>query len=161
MEKDIKPLYRKVNTKARHCNHMRGGDAKYDRGAKNGVSKSMKRDVERGLDYTPLYKFLLSKVGEDWSNIYNSIVNRVEDKDTIFWMVARFKTDKKDIVRVDESTYYSGLFIDEDNILRKVRPELRNEDLYPSCPCCTHSFNGKPFNNKYTLEQGFIIREDK
>ncbi len=33
------------------------------------VKEKMKRGVERGLDYTPLFKFLLSKVGSDWDSV--------------------------------------------------------------------------------------------
>ena len=34
MKRDKEPLYRKVNTKARHCHHQFGSDAKYDRNTK-------------------------------------------------------------------------------------------------------------------------------
>jgi len=52
-------------------------------------------------------------------------------------------------MRVGESSYCSGLRIDAEGRLALVDPALRNEDLQPSCRCCTHSFNGNPFVNKF------------
>jgi hypothetical protein len=43
---------------------------------------------------------------------------------------------------VGESTYYSGLFVDDENRLRKVDPDLGPESMARSCACCTHTFNG-------------------
>jgi hypothetical protein len=62
------PLYRKVNTRARGVHHEFGGDFRHDR-AKERMSDethgSMHGRKERGRDYTPLFHFLLSKVGEE------------------------------------------------------------------------------------------------
>jgi hypothetical protein len=33
--------------------------------------------------------------------------------------------------------------------MKKVSPELSVDDLHPSCGCCTHTFNGKPFTNRF------------
>ena len=44
-----KPLYRKVNTRTRNVSHNKGSDAKRDRNTKKGISKSLKKDVQRGL----------------------------------------------------------------------------------------------------------------
>ena len=149
MNKDIKPLYRKVNTKARGVHHYKGSDAKYDRNTKSGVKKSMKKDVQRGLDYTPLYKFLLSKVGEDWTKVHSEAINRLDCEDPIFHLVAEDDSEKRDYVRCGESSYYSGLYVDENNKLQKVNPNFKNEDLTPSCDCCTHTFNGKILIRKF------------
>lgn len=158
MKKDIKPLYRKVNTTTRmDCgDHFMGSDAKYDRNTKDGVKKNMKRNVQRGLDYTPLYKFLLSKVGEDWDKIYSEAIKRLDCEEPIYHIVLKCNeynrfSEVKDryFVRVGESSYYSALFVDDDNILRVVNPDFKNEDMAPSCPCCTHTFNGKIFVKKY------------
>lgn len=151
MKKDIKPLYRKVNTRARHVHHNSGSDAKYDRNTKKGISKSMKKDKQRGLDYTPLYNFLLSKIGQDWNKIHSEAINRLDKEEPIYHLVALDEHQKKDRVRIGESSYYSGLFVDEDNKLQKVNPDLKNEDLTPECPCCTHTFNGKPFLKKHSF----------
>ncbi len=149
MGKDIKTLYRKVNSKARNCKHNIGPDAKNDRNTKKGISKSMKKNDHRGLDYTPLYKFLLSKVGEDWDVIHSQAIGRLDKEDPIYHLVARTEEDKKDKVRCGESSYYSGLYIDDNNKLQKVNPDLKNEDLYPSCHCCTYTWNGTPFQKTY------------
>ena len=64
--KQKKPLYRKVNTRARNVHHKFGQDYSKSKRTKR-PDTSMKRGVRRGLDHTPLYKFLLSKVGQDWT----------------------------------------------------------------------------------------------
>lgn len=149
MKKDIKPLYRKVNTKARNVHHNFGSDAKYDRNTKAGLNKSMKQGVQRGLDYTPLYRFLLSKVGKDWDMIYSEAVSRLDSEDAIFHLVRRDNSDSRPYITCGESSYYSTLFVDENNLLQIVDPTFTNEKLWPSCHCCTHTFNGKPYVNKY------------
>jgi hypothetical protein len=151
MNKDIKPLYRKVNTTAHGACHN-PGSAKRDRGKKNGISKSMKKDDQRGLDYTPLYMFLLSKVGKDWDLTHSEAIKRLDKEDPIFWMVAKTEAEKRDIIRGGESSYYSGLYIDENNILQKVDPNVKNEDFTPSCWCCTKTFNGKVLIKKFNFE---------
>lgn len=149
MNKEVKPLYRKVNSKAIGCHHHTGPDAKNDRNTKKGMSKSMKKNDHRGLDYTPLYKFLLSKVGEDWTTIHSQAVARLDKEEPIYHLVAKDESHKKDYVRCGESSFYSGLYIDEENKLQKVNPDLKNEDLYPSCWCCTHTLNGTKFQKTY------------
>lgn len=143
------PLYRKVNTKARGVHHNFGSDAKHDRNTKGGTNKNMKKGVERGLDYTPLYRFLLSKVGQDWDKVHSEAVSRLDKEDPIYHLVARNDAEKKDYVRCGESSFYSGLYVDEHNILQKVNPNFANEHLYPSCHCCTHTFNGTPLIKTY------------
>ena len=159
MNKEVKPLYRKVNTKARHCHHMFGSDAKYDRNTKKGISKSMKKNVQRGLDYTPLYKFLLSKIGQDWDSIHSQAVSRLDKEEPIYHLVARNESEKKDFVYCNENSAYNGLYVDEDNKLQKVNPSLKNEDLYPSCSCCTHTFNGTRLQktwDDFNKKQSFV-----
>ena len=60
------PLYRKVNTKARNVHHNFGSDFKYSRNKKKETLEQTKGAMygnkERGLDYTPLFRFLLSKL---------------------------------------------------------------------------------------------------
>ena len=76
MKRETKPLYRKVNTRARGVRHDFGGDFKNSRNKKREnpeVTKgSMHGKVERGLDYTPLFRFLLSKVGLAWETVFSS-----------------------------------------------------------------------------------------
>jgi hypothetical protein len=108
----------------------------------------MKHGTKHGLDYTPLFKFLLSKVGEDWDSVYSEVIGRVQSEDPIWWMV-KSNANYESIWRAGESSYYSRLFVDDSGILQKIDTEIRLENLYPSCPCCTHTFNGVPFSRKY------------
>lgn len=148
MNRDKEPLYRKVNTNALHSRHHSGGDARHDRNTKDGLKKTLKKDVKRGLDYTPLYRFLLSKVGEDWDKVHSEAISRLDKEAPIYRLVARNDTEKRDYVRCGENTMYSGLYIDNENKLRKVNPNFHNEHLYPTCKCCTHTFNGVTLSNK-------------
>lgn len=148
MDKDKKPLYRK-EADARGNFHHKGPDSKYERHTKKGIQRSMKKNVERGLDYTPLYKFLLSKVGQDWTLVHSEAISRLNKQEPIYHLVAENDDDKKDVVRCGENSRYSGLYVDENNILQLVNPNFTNEMLYPSCHCCTHTFNGKKLVKTY------------
>ena len=55
---------------------------------------------QRGLDYTPLFKFLLKKVGSNWDDVYSEAVSRLDRPDPIFWLVAINENQKKDYVRI-------------------------------------------------------------
>lgn len=148
------PLYRKVNTRARHVFHDHGGDYRHRRNTeKERVSAAtrgrMRGKLRRGLDYTPLARFLLSKVGEDWDDVFREASARLDSTEPIFWMVARQPREREGYVGMGETTYYSGLFVDDDNRLRKVDPTIGPETLKPSCPCCTYTFNGVRFVQKY------------
>lgn len=155
-----KPLYRKVNTRTRGVRHHTGGDYRHERNTRqekrneaDEVSRgSMHGRTQRGLDYTPLFRFLLSKVGEDWQAVHAEAISRIDREEPIFWLVARNEDEEKPYVRVGESSYFSGLYVDENGKLAKVAPDLRNEDLRPSCACCTHTFNGVPFVNRFKPE---------
>jgi hypothetical protein len=59
------PLYRKVNTQTHRVHHHTGGNYRTERKAlgESDASRSpMHGKSRRGLDYTPLSRFLLSKV---------------------------------------------------------------------------------------------------
>ncbi|WP_083251746.1 MULTISPECIES: hypothetical protein [Pseudomonas] len=142
-----KPLYRKVNTKAHGVHHLHGGDFKDTRNRESGVG--MRKGIQRGLDYTPLFKFLLAKVGFPWSGIYSEVVSRLDKKEPIYWLVAMEFELANEVVRVGESSYYSGLYVDEEGVLRVVNPDVDEAVLEPLCKCCTHTFNGVPFTRKY------------
>lgn len=151
------PLYRKENKTAYGFKGNRGDDYCNSRHTKqtrqdtlNEVSRlGMKGKVERGRDYTPLFRFLLSKVGKDWDEVHSEAVSRLDKKAPIFWMVAIHEAEKRELVCMSESAYWSGLYVDENNILQKVNPELTIHDIYPYCACCTHTFNGELVTNKY------------
>ena len=144
-----KPLYRKVNTRARGVHHNSGSHYRYERNSKGERRGPMKQGVQRGLDYSPLFRYLLSKVGEDWDIVHSEAVSRLDRPDPIFWMVAIREQDRRPFVRVGESSYFSGLFVDDDNRLQIVAPEIGPEDMEPYCGCCTHTLNGVPFQQPY------------
>ncbi|MBL4668964.1 MAG: hypothetical protein JKY30_06840 [Flavobacteriales bacterium] len=152
MNKDKKSLFRKVNTRARGVHHNFGGDFKYSRNQKREsveqTKGSMHGKKERGLDYTPLFRFLQSKVDTEWNEVFSEAISRLDKPEPIFWLVAENEEDKKDYVRIGESTYFSGLYVDNDGKLQLTKPELDAKDMKPLCNCCTHTLNGKVFGTK-------------
>jgi hypothetical protein len=154
MGHEPKPLYRKVNTTARGVIHDSGGDFRHDRNAKasqktDAARGTMHGTKRRGLDYTPLFRFLLSSVGKNWEQVYGEAVARLDRKEPIFWLVALRKNDGEPVVRVGESTYFSGLFVDDDHTLQIVDPSITIDTMAPLCACCTHTFNGAPFIRRF------------
>lgn len=142
-----KPLYRKVNTRTHGVHHRFGGDYRDERqpnledGAE-GLRASMHGRQRRGLDYTPLFRFLLSRVGEPWEPVLREAAARLDRVEPIFWLVARSAAERRDCVRIGEASYYSGLYVDACGRLQLVNPSLTAADLVPGCRCCTHTFNG-------------------
>jgi hypothetical protein len=148
------PLYRRVNTRARNVHHGHGGDYRHQRNTKrerdsDETRGSMRQYQRRGLDYTPLFQYLLSKIGKDWGDVLSEAAARLDSTEPIFWMVARQRHERQDYVRLGESTYYSGLYVDADNRLQAVNPELGPHNMEPFCSCCTHTFNGVRFTRRY------------
>lgn len=150
------PLYRRVNTRT-HGVHHGGGEARWDRNSKEATRDerlrgSMHAGKRHGLDYTPLFRFLLSKVGQDWGAIHAEAVARLDQTDPIWWMVAQNPHEERPFFLTGESTYWSKLRVDADNRLVKVDPDLTVERMEPSCACCTHTFNGVRFVRPYRPE---------
>lgn len=149
--REKEPLYRRVNTCARYVHHNFGGEYRWSRQKSDSLEGqgSMHAGKRRGRDYTPLSRFLLSRVGKDWTEVHREAVSRLDDEEPIFWLVARTEAEKRPWVLVGESSYYSGLYIDENNCLAIVDPKLSVEQMEPSCSCCTHTFNGVHFTRPY------------
>lgn len=142
-------LYRTVNTRTHGVRHG-GGDFRHERGTKeartNDATRLPMRGGQRhGRDYTPLFRFLLANVGRPWAEIYSEAKPRLDSTEPIYWLVARAETERRDYVRVGESSYFSGLYVDEQGLLQLVNPQLGLEDMTPSCTCCTHTLNGLRF----------------
>lgn len=147
-------LYRKVNTTAHGVHHGHGGAFGDERNTKQqersvGTRQSMHGKRQRGLDYTPLFKFLLSKVGVGWNDVYAEAVSRLDRAEPIFWLVALHEHERKPFVRIGESSYYSGMYVDAAGILQVVDPSLGASSLVPDCKCCTHTFNGVRFTKSF------------
>jgi len=149
------PLYRRINTRTtltHGVRHEEGGEYRWVRHRKNEsvVGRgSMCSGKQNGHDYTPLYKYLISRVGHDWDEVFREAAKRLDRSEPIFRFVAQNEAEKAAVVRTGENTWFSGLFIDENNRLAIVDPNLQVGDFFPTCPCCTHSFNGTPFVRKF------------
>lgn len=148
------PLYRKDNKRAiKYCGD-KGGDFKHTRHTKvfknsDSTHASMHGKTKRGYDYTPLFRFLLSKVGKDWDEVFSEAKSRLDKEEPIFYMVALYEENKQETINYGSNSKWSGLFVDESNILQKVNPNLTVSDLFPGCSCCTHTFNGKVIANEW------------
>lgn len=136
------PLFRKEGSQPR--NYRRNVDGKFRqiRHSKQikefeGIRMSM-IGKQRGLDYTPLFRFLHSKEGKYWNDVHSEAVSRLDKESPIFWLVVN---DGRAIVRVGEMTYYHAMFIDEVGILRFVD---KSATMSASCRCCTTTLDGKP-----------------
>jgi len=144
------PLYRSVNTRTHGVKHGVGGEYRHERNSKASQASessrtSMHSRHRHGRDYTPLFSFLISRVGKPWSEVFSEAKSRLDTTDPIFWLVARTEAERREFVRVGESSYFSGLYVDEQGLLKFVNSELRPQDMQPSCTCCTHTLNGVRF----------------
>ena len=149
-----KPLYRKVNSRTHGVNHGNGGKAKWDRGTKPENNRdyligSMHSHHQHGLDYTPLFRFLISRVGKSWADVHKDAVARLDKPEPIYWLVAEHEDNQKPYVRIGERSYFSGLYVDDAGCLARVNPLMDETTLPPFCACCTHTFNGKRFTQKF------------
>lgn len=149
-----KPLFRRENTTAHRPNVHIGGEYRDQRNTKSegrseAVRSSMHSKERWGRDYTPLFKFLLSRVGSRWSDVYSEAIDRLDSAEPVFWLVALRECEYQDYVRIGESSYYSGLFIDERGLLQMTNPSVTPSSLVPLCKCCTHTFNGVRFTQSF------------
>ena len=152
------PLYRKVNTTAHGVHHRTGGafhEERHSAAVRNteAAHLSMHGKKHRGLDYTPLFRFLLSKVGSSWNEVHAEAMSRLDRSEPIFWLVALRPQDEQEYVRTGEASYFSGLRVDDQGILQIVNRSLGPESLAPQCACCTHTFNGVRFTRPYDVSQ--------
>jgi hypothetical protein len=140
------PLYRKINTRTHHVRREGGGEFRHERhsGADwESIRGSMHPGRKHGHDYTPLHRFLLSRVGKPWAPTRSEAAARIDDESQIAWMVAEPGQPRRDCVRTGENSYFSGLYVDDEGVLRVVEPGLSAATFLPSCTCCTHTFNGE------------------
>lgn len=150
MRDRVAPLYRSVNTRTHGVRHDRGGDARHARNAKGAkdadiAHASMHGSPRRGRDYTPLFRFLLSREGQPWDAVYAEAKARLDTTEPMFWQVALREEEGKRYVRTGESSYVSGLYVDREGLLRRVDPDLVAADMVPTCTCCTHTLDGIRF----------------
>ncbi|WP_372017248.1 hypothetical protein [Pseudoxanthomonas sp. 10H] len=145
------PLYRSVNTRTHGVRHGQGGEYRHTRHARDAdadaTHASMHGRQRHGRDYTPLFRFLLSKVGRAWDEVFAEAKARLDTTEPVFLLVARTDAERRGIVRVGESSYFSGLYVDARGVLCLVDPGLDARDMQPDCACCTHTFNGVRFGS--------------
>ena len=156
MRGEKQPLYRKVNWTAHIARH--GTDSGKSSASERNTKAARENESGRGsmhsrrrngLDYTPLFKFLLSRVGADWVATHREALSRIDREEPITWMVAENKDSASPYFRYGESSYFSSLFVDGDGKLAIVDPTVTKDSLTPYCSCCTHTFNGHPFSRKF------------
>ena len=155
MKNQKKPLYRSVNSTAHGARHGSWEKSRRQRNTKAAVNnRSMKQSMHsgqrHGFDYTPLFRFLLSKVGENWDDVHSEAVARLDREEPIGWMVAASYSEGRPFFSAGESSYFSGLYVDENNILAVVDPGTTADTMRPSCSCCTHTLNGRRFTTPYS-----------
>jgi hypothetical protein len=151
------PLFRKVNTKTHGVRHGLRGEYRHERNTKaekcsEATHRPMHGKKHHGLDYTPLFKFLHSKIGENWNEIYSEAVSRLDRPDPIFRLVALHEHERKEYVWTGETSLFSDLYVDEKGRLQLVNPNLGPEQMMPLCHCCTYTLNGKPFTGRPSSE---------
>ncbi len=104
MFKTKKPLYQKVNPTAHGVYHHIGGNFSEARNQTNSIdapmSQSLRKGARRGLGDTPLFRFLLSRVGRHWNGTFSVAVGRFDQNATTFWLVALREEDAQDYVRL-------------------------------------------------------------
>ena len=150
------PLWRRRNTRTQRV-YPHGGEYRWNRNTKAGREWESGRTV-RGFggahladtrDYTPLFRFLLSKVGRPWAGVHSEAVSRLESAEPIGWLVAERPEDERPYIYCGENSAWSGLKVDGRGFLVRVDPTLAPEHMEPSCPCCTHTLNGVPFGRPF------------
>ena len=154
MRRHNKPLYRSVNTRTYGVRHGSGAKYKWERNTKAAADnkashQSMHSGQRHGFDYTPLFKFLLSRVGKNWDDVHSEAVSRLDREEPISWMVASAQSEGNAVFRAGESSYFSGLYVDDNNKLSVVDPKVTPDTMQPSCACCTHTLNGVRLSTPY------------
>ncbi len=138
------PLYRKYNKTAWGYHQSSFRDDRNTKELKGfeGTHRSMPRS-RAGYDYTPLYRFLLSKVGQSWDEVFSEAVGRLDKQEPVFRLVdLHCQGGTAGTVGMGESTYYSRLTV-QDGILVVADPLAAPPEK--RCTCCTWTFNGVPY----------------
>lgn len=148
-------LYRSDNTTTRHYSINPGGEYRWGRNRKKAEDELLaKRETmhgrqKRGRDYTPLFYFLVKQIGQPWDKVFSEVCGRLDTTEPVFWLVALHEHQKRDLVRIGDSSFYPGLFVDGNGILQQVNPSITGKDVKVICRCCTHTYMGEPVPGKY------------
>src|SRR5574343_796211 len=114
--------------------------------------RKMKRKYKDGYDYTPLYRFLHSRVGRDWDEVYSEAISKLPERNPKpIWHIVYHKNqcvyedgklmirDSRGVIstpkavtntwdRYYSSSYWSNLYIDQENKLRFVDKDYKLTD---------------------------------
>ena len=74
----------------------------------------------RGQDYSPLFPFLLCKIGQRWNVVFSEAVKRLDRLEPMFWMVAQHIHQQRDILCCGDLSFYPDLFIYDQGLLQQV-----------------------------------------
>ena len=95
---------------------------------------------KHGRDYTSLFYFLIKKIGKSWNEIFSEVCGRLDTTEPVFWLVALHEHQRRDLFCIGESSFYPGLFVDENGILQQVNTSITIKDVNVTCRCCTHLY---------------------
>ena len=129
--REKKLLYRSRNYKDKQSDYSTSLHYRFIRNTKKPIElkKKMKGCDNGGRDYTPLFKFLLSKVGQKWDSVYSEAKSRLDTDAPIFYMVSLNPEETNEVVHLGDTSYYSQLHVDENGILKKVNPNFNVENF--------------------------------
>lgn len=91
----------------------------------------------------------LQQIGQPWDKVFSEVCGRLDTTEPVFWLVALHEHQKRDLVRIGDSSFYPGLFVDGNGILQQVNPSITGKDVKVICRCCTHTYMGEPVPGKY------------
>ena len=163
---DKKPLYRKINKKTHNgwaSYTFRKERYRFERGKKQNYlpeHSPIKRSSSftTGYDYSPLYHFLLTHVGQVWGPVFQECQYRLDKLSPMTYMVVNVNEhgivvdNHPDGVLPDffrcEDSYWSTLWVDEKGILQFVNKDFNLEDIVDTLKYPTKEFtitwNGRP-----------------
>lgn len=152
-----KPLYRKVSKTTHngfeHADYGYNERSRYARHTKRGIKKGMSTQQDsrgHGLyDYTPLFKFLLTQEGKDWSKVWDECMHRLNTTEPVGWMVINIY--KNGLVNPNVKIEFTDT----------PSPDWKGRD---TANCNIKSFNygeGASFSTMYVDEEGKLQFVDK
>lgn len=149
----LKPLYRtacrptyghfKENKHYRHIRNKKKTVIEGEESVDTDTKMVRQRKDVRQLDFTPLYKYLQSKVGEDYDTVYSNVVERIprNQRGVIDYIVMADNTGDG-VARLGESTYFRTLYVDENNKLQFVNKDYK-QTVSKWCYMDTTTLDGK------------------
>ena len=160
-----KPIYRKLNEVGTYGHLEPLTKYRFDRHKKTPVGNKMRtKHKEFRYDYAPLFRFLLSKVGQPWEPIFQECQSRLNDIKPLMRMVVNVNERGLVVDRnpdgnmekycfMGEMSAWSTLYVDEVGLLQFVDKDYVKTDENPY-PEQTFTFNGIPVNSEYVEMRG-------